>query len=85
MGIMTVLLLVYMKVFKLDKLTWPGNFRSYLFSLFGFTESCCFKVFTRSIVQSLGNPRWRREHHKFAYFTIKNSGFPSFEGDIGVY
>lgn len=58
MGIMPALLLLYLKVFKLDKLSWPGNFRSYLFSLFGSTESCCFRVFTRSIVQSLHDPRY---------------------------
>lgn len=58
MGIMPALLLLYLKVFKLDKLSWPGIFRSYLFSLFGSTESCCFRVFTRSIVQSLHDPRY---------------------------
>ena len=58
MGIMAALLLLYLKVFKLDKLCWPGNFRSYLFSLFGSAESCDFRVFTRSIVQSLHDPRY---------------------------
>ena len=58
MGIMPALLLLYLKVFKLDKLSWPGNFTSYLFSLFGSTENCCFRVFTRSIVRSLHDPRY---------------------------
>ena len=58
MGIMPALLLLYLKVFKVDKLSWPGNFRSYLFSLFGSTESCRFRVFTMSIVQSLHDPRY---------------------------